>query len=323
MNNNIINQLYLDENANIKYDNIIDYSQFINKIRFNNMNNEIGEKSFYNREDIRLITEEKYLSPNELGFNLFGKSFLRIGSCNRQIALKIFGAISNDKELNVFETIERNNLIKKQWEDKFEYCNLLKKLPEPEIKNIFGINIKSFEKYLIKDVVREKEYVLMIKPINDTSYMIKETIFANKEIMNIHIPEILMNIFYFKKPVKLLYVGKNNTELFVEHNIGIKDGYIIENGKEYKQYNITDLINDAIELQNLIEDKKIPNKNYLIDSQLKVTEISEMIKHKIINNKNGNAILNGIENYTSFQCIDCKYRTICQELGDGIFEFNY
>lgn len=323
MDNNLIHQMYNDENANIKFNNIIDYSQFINKIRFNNMNNEIGEKAFYNREDLRLITEEQYLTPNELGLNLYGKNILRIGSCNRQVALKIFGAISEDKEINIFENIERNNLVKKQWEDKLEYCNLLIKLPEPEIKDVFGLKIKSYEKYLVKDVIREKEYVLMIKPINDTSYMIKETIFANNEIMNVHVPEILINIFYFKKPVKLLYVGKNNTELYVEHNIGIKDGYIIDGGKEYPQYNITDLVNSSIELQNLIADKKIPNNDYFINKQLQVNEISEMIRNKIINNKCGNSIMNGMENYTSFQCSDCKYKNMCQELGDGIHEFNY
>lgn len=318
MEKNIIRQMYCDENS-IKYNSVIDYSQMINKIKFNNMNNEIGENSFYNREDIRLITEEKYFSPNELGFKIIGKPYLRIGACNRQIALKLFGAISEDKDLNVYETIERNNLIKKQWEEKLKYCNLLIELPKPEIKNIFGLNIKSFEKYIIKDVLREKEYILMIKPVNDTSYMIKETIFTNKEIMNIHIPEILMNIFYFKKPVKLLYVGKNNTEIFEEHNIGIKDGYLVENGKEYDYFNINDLISDSLEMQQLIEENKIPNKSYLIDSILKIQEVSEMVKYKIINNKSGNSILNG-EKYTSFQCTDCKYRKICEELGDGIFE---
>ena len=61
MEKNIIRQMYCDENS-IKYNSVIDYSQMINKIKFNNMNNEIGENSFYNREDIRLITEEKYFS---------------------------------------------------------------------------------------------------------------------------------------------------------------------------------------------------------------------------------------------------------------------
>ena len=93
MEKNIIRQMYCDENS-IKYNSVIDYSQMINKIKFNNMNNEIGENSFYNREDIRLITEEKYFSPNELGFKIIGKPYLRIGACNRQIALKLFGAIS-------------------------------------------------------------------------------------------------------------------------------------------------------------------------------------------------------------------------------------
>lgn len=322
MKNNIINQIHNDEYSTIKYNSVIDYAQFINKIRYNTLNNEDGENSFFNREDVRTITEEEYLTPNEMSMIIDNNKYLRVGACNRQTALKIFGAISEDKEINVFETIERNNLIKKQWEDKFSYCNLLEKLPEPEIKNIFGVKIKSFEKYLIKDAVREKEYVLMIKPINDTSYIVKENIFTNREIMNIHIPEILINIFYFQKPVKLIYVGKNDTEIYIEHNIGIKDGYIVDNGIEYKDFNITSIIDNAIELQNLIKDKKIPEMSYFIDEPLNLQTVSLMLKNKIINNKFANSLLNG-ENYNSFQCGDCKYRNLCIEIGKDIMEFNH
>lgn len=316
MENNIISQMHNDEYCQIKFNSVIDYSQYINEIRMNTLNNE--EEWYLNKEDLRNTTDEFFLTPSEIGMNIEGKKHLRIGACKRNVALNLLGSIAEDKKINVFETIERNNLIVEQWIKKFDYVGILKRLPEPEIKTIFGVKIKSYEKYIIDDPIRNREYILMIKPLNDTSYIVKEQIFINGKVMQIHIPEILINIFYHKKPVKLIYVGKNDTSIYKEYHFGIKDKNLIIDGV-MTEHQIDYLINDAFQLQNMIQEKLIPDKDYIAEQIMQMKEISEMVKFDIVNNKAGNNLLQG-NPYTSFQCVDCKYKNICEQLGDGVHQ---
>lgn len=310
-NSNIIHQMHYDD-KNLNKLGFIDYVQLINKIKYNTLNNEDGQFSFLN-EDSRMIFDEKYITAREGGINIFDNPFLRIGACKRQVFFKIKGALGEDNDLNFIEYVERNQLIVNQWIRKFNTCNVLREIEPPVEKNILKLNLKCFSKYYIYDQVKEKEYVLMIKPVNDMAFPIKDRIFHDGKPLINDLCEIALTLLYYNKPVKILYVGKNNSEAYKEINCGISNGFLTYDDFEDKTINLNLLIKDCVELQNLINDEVIPKRDYLINENISIQNLQEMVVNNIITSKDANLYMH--QPFTSFQCKLCKYRKICEEIG--------
>lgn len=321
MENNIIKQM-------IEYDKVnenpikgmFDYIQDVNKIRFNSLNNEI-EKAYLNNEDQRTIEETKIIKANEIGLNLNKEPLLRFGSCLRELYFKITGAIAEDRQLSEIEGIERNELVKQQWIDKIKYSGLSRE--EHKILNYATVKFESTVDLIIYDPIEDKEYGLLIKPVNDTATTVRNKIWNNRnpQPMEIHIPEICLNMFILKMPVKVLYVGKNNSEMIKEFNFGVNKNMLTVNKKEYeKKINIYGVVEDMKNIDYAIEKSLIPPRSF-VKGELTREEVDLLFDNDMINNVESNRYLNG-ETYENFRCRSCRYNQLCNSLNTGWININ-
>lgn len=321
MENNIIKQM-------IEYDKVnenpikgmFDYIQDVNKIRFNSLNNEI-EKAYLNNEDPRTIEETKIIKANEIGLNLNKEPLLRFGSCLRELYFKITGAIAEDRQLSEIEGIERNELVKQQWIDKIKYSRLSRE--EHKILNYATVKFESTVDLIIYDPIEDKEYGLLIKPVNDTATTVRNKIWNNRnpQPMEIHIPEICLNMFILKMPVKVLYVGKNNSEMIKEFNFGVNKNMLTVNKKEYeKKINIYGVVEDMKNIDYAIEKSLIPPRSF-VKGELTREEVDLLFDNDMINNIESNRYLNG-ETYENFRCRSCRYNQLCNSLNTGWININ-
>lgn len=320
--NNIIYQMieYDKTNENL-VKGMFDYIQDVNKIRFNTLNNEI-EKPYLNNEDPRTIEETKIIKTNEIGMNLKKEPLLRIGGCIRELYFKITGTISEDRQLSEIESIERNELIKKQWIDKIRYTGLTIE-EEHKILNYGSVKFKSTEDLIIYDPIEDREYGLLIKPVNDTATTVRNQIWNNynSQPMDIHIPEICLNMFILKRPVKVLYVGKNNSEMIKEFNFGVDSNMLTLNKEKYfKNINIYDVVEDMKNIDHAIEKSLIPPRSFL-KKELDREEVDLLYDNKFINYMDCDRYLNG-EVYESFRCKSCRYNQLCNSLNTGWVNVN-
>lgn len=317
--NNIIQQIYKDENM-VDTKTTIEYVQDLMKMYYSTLNNEEGEKAYLNNEDFRILTGPTYLRPNEVGMVLSNPN-IRVGGCRRELYLKINGAIKEDKDLSEIETIERNNLIKQQWLDKFNFCKVLGEYEDSEEKMCFSTTFRSFEKNYIMDYKKNKKYTLLIKPVNDTAYSVRDTIWPSNPMMQpkmmyIHLPEAVALMYYYKAPVKLIYVGKNNTEMFQEFNIGAKSDKVTINGAPLEFTSLSTFITEIENTRDIIKGDKIPPRDFNIEQVLDAQTINEMLDLNIINNRTASGLLRG-DRYTDFKCQSCKYFNLCKTIGEG------
>lgn len=317
MENNIITQMIEYDKANENpVKGMFDYIQEVNKIRFNSLNNE-KDKPYLNNEDSRTEEEVKIIKANEIGINLRKEPLLRFGSCLRELYFKVTGAIAEDRQLSEIESIERNELVRSQWIDKIQYTGLAEK-NEHKILNYGTVKFESTEDLIIYDPIEDKNYGLLIKPVNDTATTVRNKIWSNwnPQPMEIHIPEICLNMFILKMPVKVLYVGKNNSEMVKEFNFGVNKNVLTINKKEHeKKINIYDVVEDMKNIDHAIEKGLIPPRSF-VKAELTREEVDLLLDNDLIMIKESNRYLNG-ETYEHFRCRSCRYNKLCNSLNTG------
>lgn len=318
--NHILNQMIKDENNENK-PKLFEFINTLYKTYLNTLNNE-KEHKYLNVEDERVIldSENKYIYANELGMVINGMHF---GNCKRSLYFKLTGAIKNDTEVCDIESIERNVLIKDQWIKKIKFADLYKEIEEKEFSHdeLGPIKLHSSGDGIIMDYIQEKESVLLIKPVNDTAFSVKERVFHPKKgnplPMVEHLPEVIALLLIHKKPVKLVYVGKNRADEYSEFQIGVKDGILVINGEKYDKVELRKIYVELKNIQIMFTENLIPPRDYMRTRPLTTEEILALTSNGIITNYYEENDLMGGKPYTPFRCSVCKYKTICDSLSDG------
>lgn len=320
MGDHFLKQIYEDEKI-VEKKKQMQYIQDFTKMYYATLNNEVGEKSYLNNEDIRTLNGIVFIRTNEIGTNLSNPA-IRIGGCKRELYFKLNGAIKEDREVSEIEAIERNDFIKKQWLNKLDHFKVLGEYSDwNEIKEIFGVPFMTNEKHYIIDYQNGKEYTLLIKPVNDTAFSVRDVVFPTNpsmipQPMLLHLVEAVVLMFFYKQPVKLLYVGKNNSELYQEFNLGSKSGILTINGVQFDDFRINNLKIEVENIMNIVKGDKVPPRDFYINQILSPEVINKLYDLKIINDRTLRELLSG-KSYTEFKCSVCKYKTICESIGDG------
>ena len=117
-------------------------------------------------------------------------------------------------------------------------------------------------------------------------------------------------MFLIRKPLKLIYVGKNNSELYKEFNFGFQDSFLSIDNNKTNDYNLSYLTDKIKLFEKHIEKDVVPRKIFT-DKNLNMDEINNMQSYGLIEDFEINKLLNG-EMYKNFQCNGCKYKTICE-----------
>ncbi|MGL5716532.1 MAG: hypothetical protein ACRCXX_14445 [Cetobacterium sp.] len=317
--NHILNQILKDEKKEEK-PTLIEFVNRTYEAYINTLNNE-KENTYLNQEDPRSGGKIEYLHPNEIGLRFENKSIF-FGNCKRNLFFKLTGAIKSDTQLSEVEAIERNNLVKEQWKRKFEFLGLLEQEEEKNIevsfKKLGDIKIHTTSDGIIKDFVAGRESTLLIKPLNDSAFVIKDKVFSEKgSPMWEHIAEAAILMFAHKRQVKLLYVGKNNSETYKEYQIGSEGGFITINGEIRTDIPARNMYKEFDAIVCMFNENLIPPRDYPRPRSLSPEEINEYVKYGTISGyRDENEYLNGKE-YEAFRCTVCKYKTLCNSISDG------
>ncbi|MGL4998319.1 MAG: hypothetical protein ACRC5T_05065 [Cetobacterium sp.] len=313
---NIYKQAFEDGSSKFSK-NIFEFSNQLYSKYLNTLNNE--EFSYLNVEDERTVFDNKYIKSSEIGININGNTLLRVGSCNRNLFLKTHGALRSDRQVEELEIAERNQLIKEQWIKKLGFCELLF-TPETIKYNyeIDGVVYKTTEDAFMMDTVTGKTFALLIKPVNDSAFSVKDKIWPNNTYvkpspMSLHLPEALTLLYLHKMPVKLLYVGKNNASSFKEFNIGIKGGCITVNGDIIEGINLSEIMMEMGLLKKMNDNSIVPPRSYISPRVLEKEEATLLFDNGIINNQEKNKLYEGSV-FEHFQCKGCAYRDVCNSL---------
>lgn len=321
MINHIFNQINSDENIEVKQTLIEHVKTLYNKY-INTLNNE--EKEYLNVEDERTRMKKKYLYSSEIGVNINSNKLLRIGACSREVYFKMTGAYGKEREFSEIDTTERNELVKEQWKNKLKLSAIFKEKENIVSGELNGINIRlNFDGYIIDPLNENKEYILLIKPINDTAFSVRDEIwpkYGNPKPNNFHLAEVSSLLAILKKPVMLLYVGKNNTAMTQEFLFGLKNGLIkYKIGEDEITTNLSvveSLTSINIFKTAFLEENLIPPRSYQKSKELSSDEISLLIENRIINSKKGNELSRSNAEYVNFKCESCKYSKICNEINE-------
>ena len=206
----------------------------------NTLNNE--SEVYKNTED-RKIYIEKIFKASDFSFCVSELEELEIGHCCRETYFRFKNSYQDNVTSKVTEDIEKNMLSKEQFLRKLKLVDIYKE-SENTIVNTFGLNIETTEDGFIYDYERDKEYILLIKPVNDSVGIIKNKVWNkfNAKPLSYHIPEIMLNMFLIRKPLKLIYVGKNNSELYKEFNFGFQDSCLSIDNNKIDEYNLSYLL---------------------------------------------------------------------------------
>lgn len=315
--NHILNQIMRDEKKEDK-PKFIDFVNRTYEAYINTLNNE-KEKTYLNQEDPRAGKEITYLYPNEIGLRFENKA-IYFGNCKRNLFFKLTGAIKSDTTLGEVETIERNELVKEQWKRKFKFLDLLNEEKEEAVdfKKLQGIKIHTTSDGVIKDFVEGRESTLLIKPLNDSAFVIKDKVFSDKGYpMWEHIAEAVILMFSHQRQVKLLYVGKNNSEMYKEYQIGSESGFITINGEVRTDIPARHMYKEFDAINCMFKEGLIPPRDYPRARSLSPDEVNEYIKYSVISGyRDEGEYLNGKE-FEAFRCTVCKYKTLCNSISDG------
>lgn len=305
--NNLINQLLQDETIEEKK-TWIEYVNDIYDIYINSRNNE--KDSSFNSEDERAY-KDKVFKASDFSLKVNEQNELEIGHCMRESFFRYKNSYQDNVPSKQFDEIEKNILYKEQYLRKLRLCSLIEE-KEKIIFEIQNIKIESTEDAFIMDYQNQKEYLLFIKPVNDSVSIIKNKLFSKfkKPIpLSYHIPEIILNMYIHKKPAKILYIGKNNSDLITEFNFGFLNGNLTINNELHNEIKLKTLISSLSYLSFSIEKDILPNKIFT-DRILSNEEINEMREYGLIEDFELDRLLNGNE-YKNFQCNTCKYKTTC------------
>lgn len=315
--NHILNQMMKDE----KKEDKPGFIEFVNKTYeayINTLNNET-EKTYLNQEDPRAGKPVEILHANEIGVR-FEDKFIFFGNCKRNLFFKLTGAYKSDTPISEVETIERNELIKDQWKRKLKFLDLLvdEEPVNAEFKKLEDIKIEAKTDGKVLDFVEKRESTLIIKPVNDSAFVIKDKVFSDKGMpMWEHIAEAIVVVFSLKRQVKLLYVGKNNSEMYKEFQIGSQDGFLTINGEIRTDIPIRHIYKEFEAITCMFKENLIPPRDYIRARNLSVEEVNTLVKYGAITGyRDENEYLNG-KIYEPFRCQICKYKTLCDSIADG------
>lgn len=288
----------------------LDYVNDVWNIHTNTLNNE--QETYKNIEQERFDKENTIFSANDFGLNLFDNELLRIGHCLRELFFQAMNSHQDQRDYNMIFELERNILIKKQWKEKLSFCGLLSE-PKNEVIDFMGLPIRTTEDGFLYDYERKKEYALLIKPVNESSQTIKKRLFSNysapRPLLD-HIPEIILNIILLKKPVKVLYVGKNKANAGVELNFGIVENKLQCNEETFMDLDVKLIFQDLKKIRLSLQLEKIPDQSYFKERSLNYEEVNDLLSNEIIQEFQTKNLLNG-GTYTSYQCSNCRYRSVC------------
>lgn len=315
MENNILTQIYNDP-KNEEPKGLFEYVKILCDKYANTINNEINENKYKNAEDGRMLDKDKVFKASEFGMCIDNKELLRVGPCIRKLYFQLTGTIGLPREIEEMETHERNKLVVKQWLNKFDYLQITRE-PEHKVIEQAGIKIQSTEDAFIYDAVRRNTYVLMIKPVNDTAFSIRDRVFPSfanvkPQILNSHIAEVILNMIILKQPVKLLYVGKNNCGMVQEFNIGVSKQKLVVNGEVKELIDVTSVFRDIKETAHAFLNDMIPPRKfneYIVNQQ----DAAELFDLGFVNKKELQEILNG-KPYVNFYCNSCRFREVCKSI---------
>ena len=305
--NNIINQMLKDENIEEKK-NWIGYMNQIYNIYINGLNNETD--SYKNMENEKLLKEHIF-KASDFSFKIKEDKTLEIGHCMRETFFRFVNAISDPIENKTIEEIEKNELYKEQFKRKLRLLSLIDEDTNKIIES-HGIKIETTEDAIIYDYEKQKEYLLFIKPVNDSTTTIKNKLFStfSKPVpLNYHLPEILLNMFLYRKPAKIIYIGKNNSDMISEFNFGLDNGFLTINGEKNENIKINYIIDEIKYFSYCIEENIVPYKIFT-NENLYQDQVMDMNNFGIIESFEVDKLLNGKE-YINFQCNNCKYKSLC------------
>ncbi|MGL6131670.1 MAG: hypothetical protein ACRCZ9_08680 [Fusobacteriaceae bacterium] len=312
--NNIINQMVNDD----KQENRTSFMASINKVYdtyLGSLNNET--ESFKNNEDERAGGVIEYIYPSEIGLSLGETGMLYFGTCKRSLFLKLAGAFrDNQKDFDEIATIERINLIKKQWIEKFKVCGNFKKHEDSlvEFKALGEIKISNHCDGVVYDYELDTEMMLLIKPI-EHNFITKDSVFSeNGTPMYDHLSEAIAVAMANRKQVKILYVGKNKAKEYKEYNIGSKAGVITINGVERVDINITNVLSQFSKIKTMLESNMVPPRDYGKPGFINQQQLEELKKYNVIREQESWKYLNNKEMYTPFRCSYCNYQKTCNAM---------
>lgn len=308
--NNIINQILNDETIEEKK-TWLEYVKDIYDTYINTLNNE--NVDYMNSENEKVI-KEKLFKTSDFSLKINNSDELEIGHCMRENYFRFKNSYSDIVSSKVYEEIEKNILYKEQFLRKLKLLNLIEE-PKKEVFNLYDIKVETTEDAIIIDYDKKKEYLLFIKPVNDSVGIIKNKVFSKyqKPIpLNYHLPEIILCMYLYRKPAKIIYIGKNNPDFISEFNFGFKNSFLSINNEASDGINIKDFLEQIEYFSKCISEDILPNTIFTNET-LNNSQVIDMKNYGIIEDFEVEKLLNG-QKYKCFQCNNCKYKTTCENL---------
>lgn len=319
----IINQRLKDEKLETKKN----YFEEVNKIYndyLNTLNNET--KEYLNMEDERVGSDNKFIKTNEVGLYIEKDPLLRIGACEREVFFKINGISAEGRNFKEIESIEKDELIKQQWLRKLKLAKVITDVEQGMLKEVGGIVLKSTIDCFIHNFKRNSPVGLLIKPVNDTAQAIRKQLWNDdpkikSEPLKVHLPEVMALIVFYKIPIKILYVGKNNSELIKDFTFTIKEGCLVIDGEKKENLPLTGISESLGILKKAITEKISPPRAFVKPKVLSALEIGKLVKEKMISRFEADKLAKS-EIYEPYQCNYCRYKELCNSLGEGFIKHN-
>jgi hypothetical protein len=311
MKRDFANHIFTQSEEEIK--SFLGMNENFYNLYINTLNNE--KETYRNVEDSRTASAKKFVETHELSLNLNNDTRLHIGGCKRQNYLKMYGFIGLPRSASELDAIEKNELMKKQLLRRFELSKVLISPKSSEVAEINGLELKGEHDGIVYDFVNDKEYTLLIKPVNDSAFSIKNQLFGQYRkptVMDVHMAEVFGCLLVFKKPVKLIYVGKNYSNNIVEFNIGMKSQNIYINDEVAHQYTIDSLLSEIGQYKYAFENGFIPNRDYPVTYLEVDTEV--LLANGILSDYDCKDLKYG-KQVQNFRCNSCQYKNYCDAIG--------
>lgn len=320
----IINQRLKDEKIETKKNYFEEVNRIYNEY-LNTLNNET--KKYLNMEDERVGEDNKFIKTNEVGFCIDGDPLLRIGACEREVFFRISGISAEGRVFKEIESIEKNELIKQQWLRKLKLANVLTDIEQGTIKEMGGMSIKSTIDCFIHNFKRNSPVGLLIKPVNDTAQSIRVKLWNKNsdfkyEPLKEHIPEIMLLLVFYRIPIKVLYIGKNDSTLIRDFTLTIKEGCLAIDGEKRENLPIKKISESLGILRKAMTEKITPPRAFVKPRVLTALEIGRMVKERLISSFEAEK-LGKSEIFEPYQCNFCRYKELCNSLGEGFVNHNF
>ena len=119
-------------------------------------------------------------------------------------------------------------------------------------------------------------------------------------------------MYLYRKPAKIIYIGKNNPDFISEFNFGFKNSFLSINNEASDGINIKDFLEQKEYFSKCISEDILPNTIFTNET-LNNSQVIDMKNYGIIEDFEVEKLLNG-QKYKCFQCNNCKYKTTCENL---------